>query len=68
MRDKNIIAHSSPLKFLARSVSSQKAETFLELVTKRIKDFGLAIDDIVAFLNNGASIIMKLRRLAPCEF
>ena len=41
-----------------------------ELVTKRIKDFGLAMDNIVAFVTNanGASIMMKLRRLAPCEF
>ena len=41
-----------------RLCSSQKAET-LELVTERIKDFGLSMDDIVAF------VIMKLLRLAP---
>ena len=45
---------------MVRVWSSQKAETILELVTKKIKDFGLAIDDIVAFVTDGASIMMKL--------
>ena len=53
---------------MVRAWSSQKAETILELVTKISKDFGLAMDNIVAFVTYGAFIMMKLRRLAPCEF
>ena len=45
---------------MVRVRSSQKAE----LVTNRIKDFGLAMDNIVAFVTDGASVMMKLRRLA----
>ena len=36
---------------MVRASSSQKAETILELVTKRIKDYGLAMDDIIAFVS-----------------
>ena len=61
-----INVHTSNADFInlgmARVWSSQKAETILELAAKRFKDFGLAMDDIVAFVTDGASIMMKLRR------
>ena len=52
-----IKVHKSNADFInlgmVRVWSSQKAETILDLVTKRIKVFGLAIDYIVAFVTNG---------------
>ena len=52
---------------MIRVWGSQKVETILELVIKIIEDFGLAMEDIGAFVTDGASIMLKLGRLAPCE-
>ena len=58
----NVHKSNADINFgMFRLCSSLKAET-LELVIERIKDFGLAMDDIVAFA------MMKIGRLAPCEF
>ena len=47
---------------------SQKAEANLELVTKRAGEFVLPPkDDIVAMVTDGASLTMKLGRIAPVE-
>ena len=60
-----INVHTSNADFInlgmVRVWSSQKAKTILELVTKRIKDYCLSMDDIVVFVTEGASIMMKLR-------
>ena len=52
---------------MIRVWGSQKAETILQLVIKRIEHFGLAMEDIVAFVTDGASVMLKLGRLALCE-
>ena len=46
---------------------SQTAETILKLVTRRLQEFGVELHHITAFVTDGASIMMKLGRIAPCE-
>ena len=56
---------------MVRLWGSQKTETNLELVTKRVGEYGLSPnDDIVAIVNSHAcaSIMMKLGRIAPVEY
>ena len=67
------LTFTHPIKTLSISEWSdcgvhRKPRIFFELVTKRIEDFALAMEDIVAFVTYGASIMMIFRRLAPCEF
>ena len=45
----------------------QTAETILKLVTLRLQVFGVELHHITAFVTDGASIMMKLGRIAPCE-
>ena len=52
---------------MIRVWSSQKADTLLKLVTLRMKEYDLTWDDIVAITTYGASIMIKLGRLVPCE-
>ena len=52
---------------MIRVWSSQNAETLLGLVTKRMLEYELTWDDIVAITTDGASIMLKLGRLAPCD-
>ena len=47
--------------------ASQTAETILKLVTLRLQEFGVELHHITAFVTDGASIMMKLGRIAPCE-
>ena len=53
---------------MVRVWNSQTSEPILELVRQRLAEFDLTFDHIVAFVTDGASIMMKLGRLAPCEF
>ena len=46
---------------------SQTAETILKLVTRRLQEFGVELHNITAFVTDGASIMMKLGSIAPCE-
>ena len=48
--------------------SSQKAKIIFKLVTNIIKDFGLAMNYIVAYVTEGAYIMMKLRRFSSITF
>ena len=52
---------------MIRVWSSQKADTLLKLVTLRMEEYDLTWDDIVAITTDGASIMIKLGRLVPCE-
>ena len=55
---------------MVRVWGSQKTKPNLELAKKRVGEYGLSPkDDIVAIVTDGASIIMKLRRIriAPVE-
>ena len=52
---------------MVRLWASQTAETILKLVTVRLQEFGVELHHITAFVTNGASIMMKLGRIAPCE-
>ena len=52
---------------MVRVWSSQTAETVLKLVELRLADFKMNFTHIAAMVTDGASIMVKLGRLAPCE-
>ena len=52
---------------MVRVWNSQTAETLLKLVELRLSDFKMNFDHITAMVTDGASIMVKLGRLAPCE-
>ena len=52
---------------MVRVWASQTAETILKLVTRRLQEFGVELHHITAFVTDGASIMMKQGRIAPCE-
>ena len=52
---------------MVRVWSSQTAETVLKLVELRLADFKMNFTYIAAMVTDGASIMVKLGRLAPCE-
>ena len=52
---------------MVRVWASQTAETFMKLVTLRLQEFGVELHHITAFVTDGASIMMKLGRITPCE-
>ena len=52
---------------MVRVWNSQTAETVLKLVKFRLSEFGLTFDHIVAMVTDGASIMIKLGCLAPCD-
>ena len=52
---------------MVRVWSSQTAETVLKLVEIRLADFKMNFTHIAAMVTDGASIMVKLGRLAPCE-
>ena len=52
---------------MVRVWNSQTAETVLKLVELRLADFKMNFDHITAMVTDGASIMVKLGQLAPCE-
>ena len=52
---------------MVRVWSSQTAETILKLVELRLADFKMNFTHIAAMVTDGASIMIKLGRIAPCE-
>ena len=52
---------------MGRVWNSQTAETVLKLVELRLTDFKVSFDYITAMVTDGASIMVKLGRLSPCE-
>ena len=52
---------------MVRVWNSQTAETVLKLVELRLADFKMNFDHITAMVTDGASIMVKLGRLTPCE-
>ena len=52
---------------MVRVWASQTAEMILKLVTLRLQEFGVELHHITAFVTDGASIMMKLGRITPCE-
>ena len=52
---------------MVRVWSSQTAETVLKLVELHLADFKMNFTHIAAMVTDGASIMVKLGRLAPCE-
>ena len=52
---------------MVRVWSTQTAETVLKLVEVRLADFKMNFDHITAMVTDGASIMVKLGQLAPCE-
>ena len=52
---------------MVRVWASQTAETIMKLVTLRLQEFGVELHHITAFVTDGASIMMKLGRITPCE-
>ena len=52
---------------MVRVWGSQTAETIATLVTNRLAEYGLTFDHIIAAVTDGASIMVKLGRLLPCE-
>ena len=52
---------------MVRVWNSQTAETVLKLVELCLADFKMNFDHITAMVTDGASIMVKLGRLTPCE-
>ena len=53
---------------MIRVWGAQTAETLLKLVELRLNDFGLTLDtDVIAIVTDGASVMCKAGRIAPCE-
>ena len=52
---------------MVRVWSPQTAATVLKLVELRLADFKMNFDHITAMVTDGASIMVKLGQLAPCE-
>ena len=52
---------------MVRVWSSQTAETVLKLVELRLADFKMNFTHIAAMVTDGASIMVKLGKLVPCE-
>ena len=53
---------------MIRVWAGQTAETLLRLVTSRLEDFGITLErHVVALVTDGASIMCKVGRIAPCD-